>query len=331
VQNWHRMQRFRNHRAHILCCMARPAAIAEQEIRLHGHSVSYRTAGTEGPLVLLIHGITGHGAAWDPVTARLARNHRVLVPDLLGHGTSAKPRGDYSLGAYAAGLRDLMIALGEPSATVVGHSLGGGVAMQFAYQFPSRAERLALVCSGGLGREVNLLLRAAALPGAEHVLPFVAAPWLVSAGTALARGLDRIGLRVGTDLAGMGEGLATLQTREAREVFVATVRAVIDTGGQRVNATDRLYLAAEVPTLLLWGARDPMIPVEHGRAAHAAMPGSRLEVFERAGHFPFQDDPERFAAVLADFIAGTEPAQIDDDSTRALLRAHAATSQENRP
>jgi pimeloyl-ACP methyl ester carboxylesterase len=209
--------------------------------------------------------------------------------------------------------------------------LCGGVAMQFAYQFPSRAERLALVCSGGLGREVNLLLRAAALPGAEHVLPFVAAPWLVSAGTALARGLDRIGLRVGTDLAGMGEGLATLQTREAREVFVATVRAVIDTGGQRVNATDRLYLAAEVPTLLLWGARDPMIPVEHGRAAHAAMPGSRLEVFERAGHFPFQDDPERFAAVLADFIAGTEPVQIDDDSTRALLRAHAATSQENRP
>jgi hypothetical protein len=71
-----------------------------------------------------------------------------------------------------------------------------------------------------------------------------------------------------------------------------------------------------------------MIPVEHGRAAHAAMPGSLLQVFENAGHFPFQDDPERFAAVLADFIAETEPAQMDDDRTRALLRAHAATSQE---
>jgi pimeloyl-ACP methyl ester carboxylesterase len=308
--------------------MRRPPPIAEHEIRLHGHTVSYRTAGSDGPLILLIHGITGHGAAWDPVTERLARTHRVLVPDLLGHGASAKPRGDYSLGAYAAGLRDLMIALGEPRATVVGHSLGGGVAMQFGYQFPGRMERMVLVSSGGLGREVSLLLRAAALPGAEHVLPLVAAPWLIDAGTAVARGLDRVGLRLGTDLVGMGEGLATLRTRAAREAFVATVRAVIDSGGQRVNATDRLYLAAEVPTLLLWGARDPMIPVEHGRAAHEAMPGSRLEVFERAGHFPFQDDPERFADVLSDFIAGTEPAQIDDDSTRALLRARAATSQE---
>jgi pimeloyl-ACP methyl ester carboxylesterase len=325
---WQLIQRFTAGGAHILCWMPRPPTIAEHEIRLHGHTVCYRTAGDSGPLVLLIHGITGHGAAWDPVTTRLAREHRVLVPDLLGHGTSAKPRGDYSLGAYASGLRDLMVALGEPKATVVGHSLGGGVAMQFAYQFPTRVERLALVSSGGLGREVNVILRAAALPGAEHVLPILAAPWVVNAGTALARGLDRIGLRVGTDLAGMGEGFSSLRTREAREAFVTTVRAVIDTHGQRVNASDRLYLAAEVPTLLVWGARDPMIPVEHGRAAHAAMPDSRLEVFENAGHFPFQDDPERFTEVLADFIAGTEPARMDDDRTRALLRAHAATSQE---
>jgi pimeloyl-ACP methyl ester carboxylesterase len=315
--------------AHILTVMRHLPAIAEHEIRLHGHTVCYRTAGDSGPLVLLIHGITGHGAAWDPVTARLAADHRVLVPDLLGHGTSAKPRGDYSLGAHAAGLRDLMVALGEPSATVVGHSLGGGIAMQFSYQFPERVDRLVLVSSGGLGREVNVLLRAAALPGAEHVLPAIAAPWLVSIGTTLARGLDRIGLRVGNDLAGMGEGLSSLRTREAREAFVATVRAVIDTGGQRVNASDRLYLAAEVPTLLLWGARDPMIPVEHGYAAHEAMPGSRLEVFEQAGHFPFQDEPELFADVLGDFIAGTEPASIDDERTRELLQAHAVTSQEN--
>jgi pimeloyl-ACP methyl ester carboxylesterase len=303
--------------------------ISEHAIRLHGHTVGYRTAGSSGPLVLLIHGITGRGAAWDPVTERLARSHRVLVPDLLGHGTSAKPRGDYSLGAYAAGLRDLMVALGEERATVVGHSLGGGVAMQFAYQFPQRVERLALVSSGGLGREVNLMLRAAALPGAEQVLPLLTAPWLVGAATSVARALDRVGLRVGNDLAGMGEGLASLHDRQAREAFVATVRAVIDTRGQRVNAADRLYLAAEVPTLLVWGARDPMIPAAHGEAAHAAMPGSRLEIFPNAGHFPFQDDPERFAAVLTDFIAGTEPAQLTDERTRALLRAHAAMSEES--
>src|SRR4051812_32664660 len=308
--------------------MRRLPSIAEHEIRLHGHTVSYRTAGSDGPLILLIHGITGHGAAWDPVTARLARSHRVLVPDLLGHGTSAKPRGDYSLGAHAAGLRDLLIALGEGGATVVGHSLGGGIAMQFAYQFPTRVERLALVSSGGLGKEVNLLLRAAALPGAEHALPVLTAPWLMQAGGAFARTLDRVGLRAGHDVAGMAEGLASLRDRAAREAFVATVRSVIDTRGQRVNASDRLYLAAEVPTLLVWGARDPMIPVAHGEAAHRAMPGSRLEIFPSAGHFPFQDDPERFADVLTDFIAGTEPAQVDDDRTRALLRAHAATSEE---
>jgi pimeloyl-ACP methyl ester carboxylesterase len=302
--------------------------VTEHSTRIHGHKVCFRTAGDRGPLILLVHGITGHGAAFDPVTTRLARRHRVLVPDLLGHGTSAKPRGDYSMGAFATGLRDLMVALGEERATVVGHSLGGGVAMQFAYQFPERAERMALVSSGGLGREVNAILRAAALPGAEHVLPFITAPWLVNSGATVARSLRRVGLRAGTDLAGMGDGIASLRTREAREAFVATVRAVIDTRGQRVSAVDRLYLAAGMPALIVWGERDPMIPVAHGRAAHAAMPGSRLEVFEDAGHFPFQDDPERFADVLADFIATTEPAAADDDRTRALLRAHAATSQE---
>jgi pimeloyl-ACP methyl ester carboxylesterase len=316
--------------AHILCRVTEPEpSVVEHSIRLHGHHVCYRTAGERGPLVLLVHGITGRGAAWGPVTSRLARSHRVLVPDLLGHGTSAKPRGDYSLGAHAAGLRDLMSALDEPVATVVGHSLGGGVAMQFAYQFPQHVERLALVSSGGLGREVNLLLRAAALPGAEQVLPLLTAPWAMSAGTTVARALNRVGLRVGRDLADMGEGFSSLRDRETRAAFVATVRSVIDIGGQRVNATDRLYLAAEVPTLLVWGGRDPMIPAAHGEAAHAAMPGSRLEIFPGAGHFPFLDDPDRFTAVLADFIAGTEPARHDDDRTRALLRARAAKTQES--
>jgi pimeloyl-ACP methyl ester carboxylesterase len=304
------------------------SAITEHAIRIHGHTVSYRTAGDRGPLVLFVHGIAGNGAAWDPVTERLARAHRVLVPDLLGHGTSAKPRGDYSLGTFAAGLRDLLVALGETRATVVGHSLGGGVAMQFAYQFPDRLDRLVLVSSGGLGREVALLLRLAALPGAEQVLPLITAPWLVSVATSAARTLDRVGLRVGNDLAGMGEGMLSLRDRAAREAFVATVRSVIDAHGQRVSASDRLYLAAEMPTLLVWGERDPIIPVAHGEAAHAAMPGSRLVVFEGAGHFPFRDDPERFAAVLTDFIAGTEPAAITDDRTRALLRARAAMSEE---
>src|SRR3954453_23879476 len=136
------------------------------EITLHGHRVAYRTAGS-GPVVVLVHGITGSCATWDLVIDRIAQHYTVVAPDLLGHGESAKPRGDYSLGAYASGIRDLLAALGHDRATIVGHSLGGGIAMQMAYQFPERCERLVLVSSGGLGREVHFLLRAASLPGSE--------------------------------------------------------------------------------------------------------------------------------------------------------------------
>src|SRR5438105_1742084 len=129
-----------------------------QFITIHGHQVAYRAAG-DGPPVLLIHGIAGASTTWAHVLPLLARNQTVVAPDLLGHGESAKPRGDYSLGAYASGIRDLMAALGHDRATIVGHSLGGGVAMQFAYQFPERCERLVLVASGGLGKEVSPLLK----------------------------------------------------------------------------------------------------------------------------------------------------------------------------
>src|SRR5437016_6855694 len=145
-----------------------------REITLHGHRVSYRTEGEGDEVVVLIHGITGTSETWAEAIPILAEEFTVVAPDLLGHGHSAKPRGDYSLGAYASGVRDLVAALGHERATFVGHSLGGGVAMQLAYQFPERCERLVLIDSGGLGSEVNLLLRMATLPGAEFVLPLLA-------------------------------------------------------------------------------------------------------------------------------------------------------------
>src|SRR5215212_6350139 len=148
------------------------SAFEPRSIQLHGHPVTYRLAG-EGPPLLLLHGITSSSQTWEAVLPLLAEHHTVIAPDLLGHGSSAKPRGDYSLGAYASGVRDLIAALGYDHATVVGHSLGGGIAMQMAYQFPQRVDRLVLVNSGGLGSEVNLLLRAATLPGAEIVLPLM--------------------------------------------------------------------------------------------------------------------------------------------------------------
>src|SRR5437588_3086988 len=264
-----------------------------KETSIHGHRVAYRLAGS-GPPIVLIHGITSSSEVWDEVGPRLARSHTVLAPDLLGHGPSAKPRGDYSMGAFASGIRDLVLSLELGGVTVVGHSLGGGVAMQFAYQFPERTERLALVSSGGLGRSVHGLLRAATLPGSELVLPLLAARRVLDAGRTVGRGLGRLGVQLGHDAVEMARGHASLGDSESRSAFVQTLRASVDVTGQRVQALDRLYLAEELPLLIVWGARDRIIPPGHGRRAHKLVPGSRFELFETAGHFPHLDEPERF-------------------------------------
>src|SRR5918999_1225541 len=256
--------------------------------QLHGHRVAYRLEGS-GPVVVLVH------------------------------GKSAKPRGDYSLGAYASGIRDLLVALGLERATFVGHSLGGGVAMQLSYQFPELCERLVLVDSGGLGREVSLLLRSATLPGSELVLPLLARPQLLDAGRAVGRWLNRVGLGVRTDIEEIARGHASLADREAREAFVHTLRSIIEPGGQRVSATDRLYLAENMPFLIIWGARDKVIPVQHGRSAHRQVPDSRPGGFPEAGHFSQLDEPERFVETLTRFIESTEPSEFDPERLRRLL------------
>jgi pimeloyl-ACP methyl ester carboxylesterase len=291
-----------------------------REITLHGHRVTYTEAGS-GPVVVLLHGIAGSGHTWDAVVPSLAESAHVIAPDLLGHGESAKPRGDYSLGAYASGVRDLLAALGHDSATVVGHSLGGGVAMQFAYQFPERCDRLVLVSSGGLGREVTPVLRAVTLPGAEWVLPVIAHRRVLDGLRTAGSVLSRLPVPARPALREIARGYASLVDTEARAAFVHTVRSVIDVGGQRVDASDRLYLAQTLPTLVVWGGRDSFIPAAH--AAHFAdlVPTARVEVFEQAGHFPHVDEPLRFAAVLRDFLATTEPARLDADDFRERLVA----------
>ncbi|MDX6671578.1 MAG: hypothetical protein QOI91_1941 [Solirubrobacteraceae bacterium] len=299
----------------------------ERCITLHGHDVTYRQAGDGENVVVLLHGITGSSATWVDVMPALAEHYTVVAPDLLGHGQSAKPMGDYSLGAYASGVRDLLGALGHERATIVGHSLGGGVAMQMAYQFPERCERLVLVSSGGLGREVHLLLRAATLPGSELVLPLVTAARVAAVGDAvggfLGGVLGRFGLRAGPDLEEMWRGFASLSDVEARAAFVHTLRTIIDPAGQRVSALDRLYLAAEMPMLLIWGDRDPIIPASHGEAAAAAAPGSRLVVFPGVRHFPHREKPGRFLEEVIGFVESTVPADVQEENWRELLRSGA--------
>ena len=292
--------------------------IRTEELTLYGKRTAFRTGG-EGPVILLVHGITGSSAHWEPLLPLLAERYTVIAPDLLGHGQSAKPRGDYSLGAYAAGLRDLLVALGHERATVVGHSLGGGIAMQFTYQFPERSDRLVLVSSGGLGSEVSLVLRAAALPGAELVVPLLASRRVRQMAGGVASLLGYLRLKPSNDVAELATGVGSLADAEARQAFLHTLRSVIDPRGQRVSARDRLHLTEVMPSLLVWGERDPIIPAHHGAAAHEAMPGSRLELLPDAGHFPQLDDPHRLAAILTDFMGSTEPAEVQADAMRELL------------
>ncbi len=298
--------------------LPRRVDVHTREVVLHGHRISYRIAG-QGPVVLLVHGIAGNALTWTAVQERLGVHFTTIAPDLPGHGVSDKPAGDYSLGSLASALRDLLLALGYERATVLGHSLGGGIAMQFAYQFPERTERLVLVSSGGLGQDVNLILRAACLPGADLFLATVAGP-LAAAGSRVASTLGRLGWRPAPDLQEVASGFSSLADTATRMAFLHTLRGVVGTAGQRVDATNRLYLAADVPTLLLWGENDPIIPVRHAAEAHERMPGSRLVTFAGAGHMPHLDEPMRFTDALLDFLEQTEPAEFSPERLVEMLQ-----------
>jgi pimeloyl-ACP methyl ester carboxylesterase len=289
---------------------------------IHGYRRAFRVAGS-GPVILLIHGIGDNSTTWAAVQAKLAQRFTVIAVDLLGHGQSDKPRADYSVAAYANGMRDLLSVLDIERVTVIGHSLGGGVAMQFAYQFPQLVERLVLVGAGGVTKDVNIVLRLASLPMGGEALALLRLPLMLPAlqmaGRAFGLVFGSTGL--GRDLPDVLRVLADLPEPMASSAFTRTLRAVVDWRGQMVTMLDRCYLTESIPVQIIWGTHDVVVPISHARMAHAAMPGSRLEVFERSGHFPFHDDPDRFIEVVERFINTTEPAQHDPTALRELLRS----------
>ena len=300
-------------------------SLTTREISLHGNRISYRTGG-EGPLLVLIHGITSSSASWEPVLPALAERFTILAPDLLGHGQSDKPAGDYSLGSHACLVRDLMLMLGHTSGTIVGHSLGGGIAMQLAYQFPELVDRLVLVSSGGLGREVSLFLRAVdaarrrARAAADRLPPRRRRR---RRHRAARSGCSACG--AGSDLAEIARGIASLNEVGARRAFVHTARSVIDAGGQRVDARDRLYLAQAMPSLIVWGERDPIIPAAPRHPRPRADAGQPPRGVRRRGPLP----PPRRAGALqrgccGAFVRETEPAGIGLGDARELMLARAA-------
>ncbi|MGO9836270.1 MAG: alpha/beta fold hydrolase [Polyangiaceae bacterium] len=297
---------------------ARPSCEVQFRV-VHGYKRAFVCTG-KGPALLLIHGMGDSSSTWSQVIPALAQDHMVIAPDLLGHGASDKPRADYAVGAYANGMRDLLSILGVDRATIVGHSMGGGVAMQFAYQYPERCERLVLVSTGGVSRGVHPILRMAAASNAGLALPLLS----LGATRVAVRGVFHLLRLLETDIGRDADDLIrvfeALPDLAARQAFLRTVRAAVDWRGQHVTMLDRAYLASGMPTMIVWGRRDGVIPHSHALVAHQALPGSRLETFENAGHFPHHSDPERFLSVLADFCTTTEPASFSLEAWRDLLR-----------
>ncbi len=295
------------------------AELEMQKVTIHGHERAFVKVGS-GPALLLLHGLGCDHTTWSPVIATLAKRYTVIAPDLLGHGQSAKPRADYSVGGYANGMRDLLTVLGIDKVTVVGHSLGGGVAMQFAYQFPERTERLVLVAPGGLGPEVTPLIRAVGLPGFKAVMTLLTLPGIRHVGTTGMRALSRTGLAATHDLDEVADIFDTFKDPRARAAIAHVVRAVVDARGQIVTMVDRAYLTQAMPMLVVWGAEDMVIPAKHAETVAAIAPGAQVEVLGNSGHFPHKDHPERFVKVLSDFVRSTQPASYHRGRWRQLLR-----------
>ena len=270
-------------------------------LTLHGNRVAYRDEGIGDETLLLIHGIAGSSLAWEPLMSYLTTSYRVLAPDLLGHGASDKPRADYSLGAFAVWLRDFLDELDVAAVTPVGHSLGGGIALQFVHQHRSYCRGLVLINSGGLGADVGVLLRLLSAPGAELLLPIIGSP-------QVARLVERVrnpftfhrrDLRTNGDPINEASAWSSPQSRQA---FLRTLRAVVDSRGQAVSALNKLHYVSGLQTLFIAGAQDRTIPPAHARAAHEAVTDSELHILDHAGHTPHVECPDVVAKLIQEFV-----------------------------
>lgn len=308
---------------------AAPAYEVQHRV-IHGHSRAYVKVGS-GPVLLLLHGIGCDHTTWQPVIERLSRSYTVIAPDLLGHGLSDKPRADYTLGGFANGMRDLLTVLGIDRATVVGHSFGGGVAMQFAYQFPERTERIVLVSPGGFGREVTPLLRAITMPGVHQVLGALTLPGVRHLNTTVLRALGRVPLDATRDLGEVARVYESFTDPRARAATRHVVKAVVDHKGQVVTMADRAYLTAALPMCVVWGRQDQVIPSSHADVAKRLAPWAQVEVFDHSGHFPHRDHSDRFADVVESFVAETRPSRYTRKEWRRLLLSGISGAHDVRP
>lgn len=289
-----------------------------QHVVVHGYRRAYVKTGS-GPALLLLHGLACDHTTWLPVITRLAEHYTVIAPDFLGHGESDKPRADYSIGGYANGMRDLLTILGIDKATVIGHSFGGGVAMQFGYQFPERTERLILVSTGGLGPEVSPAIRAVTLPGFHQAIGVVTLPGVRQLVTGAMHLLKATRIDALHDFDEVADIVESWRDPSTRRAIRHLVRNCVDLNGQIITMRDRAYLTAAMPMALIWGARDQVIPVTHAESVRDLGLDATVEIFANSGHFPHKDHPERFVEFVNHFVASTAPAVYRRATMRRLL------------
>lgn len=277
--------------------------IERRYVEVDGNRISYLEAGSPGaPAVLLVHGLMSDSGTWAEVVEPLAaRGLRAIAIDLLGHGESDKPTGPYLLDDFALVLDGFITALGLDRVTLCGHSLGGAIAIHYGYHYPQRVERLVLVSAGGLGKEVSWGLRMLALPGAERITGAVMGRSLVQRvlrSSQVHRACHVTPERL-VNLRRIGR---TLFRSDMRAAFFCSLRGVIGPRGQLGSFLEMEYLAAHVPTLLVWAQQDVVIPVAHAHRTHEYLPGSELVVFRGGGHEPHRRNADEFANAAAAFV-----------------------------
>ncbi len=274
-----------------------------QSVLLHGHRIAFVDLAGSGIPLVLVHGVGSSLETWGDVPRRLAASgRRVIAVDLIGHGESGLGNGDFSLGANASMIRDLLDHLGVERVHLIGHSLGGGVSMQFLYQFPDRVDTLTLVSSGGLGPDVAATLRAATLPGSSTVIKLASKAGFVNTASWVGRTLKAVGKDVDALSPRAMSRLRALNDDGRSAAFLATLRSVVGPMGQTVYAMDKLQSVEPERVLVIWGAEDPTLPVQHAWDTHEQLPGSRVVIVPGAHHHPHTDDPDRFVRVLIEHV-----------------------------
>lgn len=288
-----------------------------QILDVFGRQVAVQVDGSGDPIVFL-HGLGSTSESWQSTIDCLGGSMLTIAIDLAGHGRSARDRGDYSITANAVLVRGVLDRLGIDQALIVGHSYGGGVALAEAVIFPEKVAGLALVASGGLGPEAAFVLRVMSLPFVGEIASLAIHPWLVSRLDATLDRLSSFGFREPSELRQTRQTLRSLSDLAARGTFLDTLRGVVNVRGQQVNGAERLDRVGDIPVLVVWGDRDPMLPSSHADVVGRAIPHARIEIFAGAGHFPHAQDPDRLAGLLVDVATSAFRPPLHEPAPRSF-------------